>query len=156
MTRWSAPANHALPQRGFTLLSVLIAVMLLSFGLLTIGKSYMSLLSGSTQNQDISALAELSNEFWGAAQATPAVLDTLAGGTVTYSSANIASAPVALRPWLSHLVAVIPDAEATISTAAGCTSTGGCAVNVVVRWNQYMSNGGAPVQRQQSFDYQFI
>ncbi len=150
-----SPQAPGAAQGGFTLLSVLIAVVILSFGLLVVGKTYLSVLNGSTQNQDISSLAELSNEFWGAAQGTPSVLDTLASGTKTYSAANMATAPVALQSWLAHLVYVIPDAQATITTAAGCSSVGGCGVTVVVQWTQYLSEGGGPVARQQRFDYQF-
>jgi Tfp pilus assembly protein PilV len=142
-------------QAGFTLLSVLVAVLLLGFGLLTVGKSYLSLVNGATQNQDISALAELSNEFWGAAQASPAVLDTLAAGPLTYTAANKETAPAALRPWLMHLVAAMPDAQVNLSTGAGCSASAGCAVTVTVSWGQSLGNGSAPVQRQQRFDYQF-
>jgi len=149
------------PQRGFTLLSVLVAMLILGFGLLSIGKTYATLTSGSTQNQNISALAALSNGFWGAVQASPNMLTASPNVAGSFTSANKASAPAGLQPWLQQVFDFIPDATVVVATGPDvvsgqpCSATLGCAVSLSIRWSQYVSAGGAAVPRQQDFFYQF-
>ena len=66
--------NPARAARGFTLLSVLVAVVVFAFGLLGLGKAYVAITAAGTQNQNLSALASQSNAFWGVVQANASML----------------------------------------------------------------------------------
>lgn len=162
-------------QLGFTLMSVLIAIFLFGFGLLAILRSLGATTGASTQNQNVGIVATLSNGFWGAVQATPTVLvdPALGGGApVTFTSANVSSAPAALQPWLYALTdttvaasgvppAGLPGGSATIQTfadtgsATACAVVTGCAVKLTISWTQVASNGNAASTRSQVFYYQF-
>ena len=156
-------------QRGFTLITVLVAIFLFGFGLLAVLRSLGSVTGGATQNQNVAATATLSNAFWGVVQANPALLTDPAMGTlgtpITFSSANITSAPTALQPWLYSLVDTgsatatgLPGGQATITVSPDvsslnpCPLTTGCySVTLTLQWTQVAS---ALTTRQQTFYYQ--
>lgn len=154
-------------QRGFTLLSVLIAVFLFGFGLLAILRSLGGVTSGATQNQNLAAIATFSNSFWGVVQSNPTlVANTSFAGTFT--SSNITSAPAALQPWLyavNDLTTGLPGAQATIETfpdtgsGTACAVSSGCTVKLTLQWTQVASNIAASATaaptRTQVFYYQF-
>lgn len=148
-------------QQGFTLLSVLMAMLILGFGLLAIGKTYATLTVGVTQNQNISAMASLSNGFWGAVQASPGMLTSSPSVQGSFTAANVSAAPAALQPWLQQVFGFVPDATVVIATGPdvvsgqACSSSTGCAVSLSIRWSQYLGAGGLAVPRQQDFFYQF-
>jgi Tfp pilus assembly protein PilV len=162
-------------QLGFTLMSVLIAIFLFGFGLLAILRSLGTATGASTQNQNVGIVTTLSNGFWGTVQASPSMLvdPALGAGTaVTFTVANITSAPAALRPWLYALTdttsaasgvppAGLPGGSATIQTFAdtgsgtACALATGCSVKLTISWTQVASNGAAASTRSQTFYYQF-
>ena len=162
-------------QRGFTLMSVLVAIFLFGFGLLAILRSLGSTTGAATQNQNVGITATLSNAFWGAIQANPSLLTdpALGGGTaVTFYASNISTAPAALRPWLYALTdttvaasgvppAGLPEGTAKIQTfadaanATPCSASNGCTVKLTLSWKQVASNGAAAATRSQDFYYQF-
>ncbi len=170
------PAHRGLRrQLGFTLISVLIALFLFGFGLLAILRSLGATTGASTQNQNLGIAATLSNGFWGAVQANPAVLVDPAlggGGAVTFSAANVSAAPAALQPWLTSLTDTtvrvagvppsgLPGGQATIQTfpdvgnGTACAVATGCSVALTISWTQVASNGAAATTRSQNFYYQF-
>ena len=153
-------------QRGFTLITVLIAIFLFGFGLLAVMRSLGSVTGGATQNQNVATTASLSNAFWGVVQANPTLVTNSAFQN-TYTTANISSAPSALQPWLYSLTDTgkatatgLPGASAKVETfadAAGigstCTVASGCTVKLTLQWSQ---PGSATVTtRTQIFYYQF-
>ena len=153
------------PAPGFTLLSVLVAMVVLAFGLLGLARTYLAVTAAASQNQNLSALASQSNAFWGVVQANPGMLTSLGG---TYTSANITSAPTALQPWLAQLLttstSALPQGSVTIATGpdaasgAACSAAAGCSVTMTISWVQGGKPGGAgtaDVSRSQVFYYQF-
>lgn len=155
------PRRPAARMGGMTLLSVLVAVIVLGFGILSIGKVYASLTVATTQNQNVSTLGPMSDAFWGVMQANPALLTSVAG---TYTSATIDSAPAALRPWLTQVTTTLPQSNVVITTNAdvasgsACSVANGCAVRVRISWAQSAAlsdaSASAPT-RVQTFYYQF-
>ncbi|MCK9688504.1 type IV pilus modification PilV family protein [Scleromatobacter humisilvae] len=134
-------------QRGFTLITVLIAIFLFGFGLLAILRSLGNVTGGATQNQIVATTATISNGFWGVVQANPSIVTSsalLSGGTaVTFTSANITSAPAALQPWLYSLTDTssngLPSGTAKIETwkdpvtGAACSASA-CAITLTLTW----------------------
>jgi type II secretory pathway pseudopilin PulG len=156
-------------ERGFTLLSVLIAIFLFGFGLLAIMRSLGSVTGSATQNQNVQAVATFSNGFWGVVQANPALV-TDAAFPGTFTSSNITSAPAALRPWLTALTYTgsgvagtqagggLPGGQAKIEvfpdtgTGTACAVASGCSVKLTLTWTQVAST---TPNRSQVFYYQF-
>lgn len=164
--------RHAGPLRrqyGSILISVLIALVIFAFGLLSLGKAYVGMISAATQNEIVTSLAGQSNAFWGIVQANPSLLDS-AGTVGTFTSANYSAAPVALQPWLSNLLSpgsssMLPQGSISIATGpdavsgAVCSSTSGCTVSLAITWNRNGSAyaaASAPVLRTQNFYFQFV
>ena len=141
----SRPARRG--QRGFTLITVLIAIFLFGFGLLAILRSLGNVTGGATQNQIVATTATISNGFWGVVQANPNIVTSSAlvsGGTaVTFSASNITSAPSALQPWLYSLTDTssngLPSGTAKIQTwpdpytGAACAPAA-CAITLTLTW----------------------
>lgn len=152
------PARRA---RGFSLLSVLVAMVLLGVGLLAMGKFYVSTTVAGTQNQNVSNLAPFGNAFWGILVANPGVLTSAPG---TYTSSNIGSAPAPLQPWLNQVTSVLPSAQVTVTTGADaasgntCSTTTGCTVQLSISWTPAnagpLSPSGTAATRTQTFYYQ--
>jgi len=150
------------PSRGFTLISVLVSLVIMAFGLLAMGKSYLAIVSAGTQNQNISSLAPYANRFWGVVQSSQtALLPNMAGA---YTSANITSAPAALQPWLTGLLALpagLPQGVVTIATGADPVSGAACApyaclATLTIQWQPNANVLNATNARSQTFTYQFM
>lgn len=145
---------------GLTLPNVLVAVFVLSVGMLGMIRSMLGATASVTQNQNIAALATLSNAFWGVVQSNPAVL-TANGFAGVYTAGNYASAPAALRPWLQQATADLPAGRITIAvgpdagSGATCAVATGCTVTLTVAWNRVATPGVAAAVRSQTFHYQF-
>lgn len=147
-------------QSGFTLLSVLVSVLIFSIGMLGIAGMYAKLMTTTTQDQNLTQVAALSNGLWGTIQASPSILASLPG---TYNSGNVSSAPAQVRPWLTTATNALPSGSTfTITTgpdAAGtntaCDSASGCTINLTITWTQNASNTTGTVNRVQQFSYQY-
>jgi Tfp pilus assembly protein PilV len=164
-------------QRGFTLMTVLIAIFLFGFGLLAILRTMGTVTGGATQNQNLQTTASLSNAFWGVVQANPAIVADSAFAN-TFTASNITTAPTALQPWLytvtdstrqqtgipptglpSAIVKIetFPDTGSTPATA--CAVASGCSVRLSLCWYQTVVPTTCPTTaagtRTQIFYYQF-
>ncbi len=150
------------PGRGFTLLSVLVALVVLAFGLLAMAKSYVAITSAGTQNENISSLASYGNAFWGVVQSNQtALLPNMAGA---YTNANISAAPAVLQPWLTQVLAPpqgLPQGVVTITTGVDPVSGAACApfaclVTLTIQWQANANVLNATTARSQTFTYQFM
>lgn len=155
-------------QTGFSLINILVAILIFSFGLLGLAGMYSRFTSASTANQNIAQLAPWSNAFWGLVQANPN--STLASMAGSYDVSKIASAPVALQPWLRQILdpntsprSAIPGATVVIATGpdavsgSACAVATGCTVTLTIQWaqNGSVNTDGSSVMRSQTFTYQF-
>lgn len=157
------------PQDGFTLLSILAAMVILAFGLLVLAKAYVGVTLAGTQNGIVSELAQQGNGFWGVIQANPVLLAPGSGLAGTFTSANIDTAPAPVQPWLTALLSTqanpsaLPQGSVSITTgpdsaSGNACSSAGCSVSMVIRWNQTV-RGNVPEPgaqtRSQAFSFQF-
>ena len=155
-----APRAARRRSRGFTLLSVLVAVLILGAGLFGMVRAVVGATATTTQNQHVSALATLSNGFWGVVQSNPALL-TAGAFAGTYGASNYTAAPSALQPWLRQATSALPAGEATIATGpdagsgAACAVATGCTVTLTLRWSRLAAPGAGGAIRAQTFYFQF-
>ncbi|MBB4844776.1 type IV pilus assembly protein PilV [Paucibacter oligotrophus] len=159
--------SHGRREAGFSLINIMVAILIFSFGLLGLAGLYSRFTTASTTNQNIALLAPWSNAFWGVVQANPgSTLGTMAG---TYQLASIPSAPAALRPWLTQILDpntsrnAIADATVVIATGpdavkgTACAVATGCTVTLTIQWTQNgsVNADSSSVTRSQTFTYQF-
>lgn len=113
-------------QRGFSLIDALVALAILSFGLVGLTRFQGRLMSQMTDSQSRSTASRLADELISMALVDPANLAcyTLPG---TGSCAN-AAARAATNAWLVRLQAALPGSPTATSTAVGTRLT------VVVNW----------------------
>jgi type IV pilus assembly protein PilV len=158
--RLSPPTRRARPQAasGFTLLSVLVSIFIMSIGLLGMVRTMLGVTSAATQNQTVSSLAQLSNTFWSVVQWTPqpTVTNNFPGTYDLTSASAISSAPTNLRPWLTAAQTALPNGQAVIAVNnAGCTTN--CALTLTLSWTQVGAPGtsgtSAAMTRSQVFYY---
>jgi Tfp pilus assembly protein PilV len=146
--------------RGFTLLSVLVSMLLTCLGLLGMAKAMLGVTSASTQNQNVTSIAQFSNAFYGVVQSNPGML-VASAFQGTFTSSNVTSAPAALQAWLAQVTGALPSAQVVIATGpdagtgATCSATAGCTVTMSMQWSQVGAPGHAGANRAQTFYYQF-
>lgn len=157
-------AAKARASAGFTLLSVLVAMIVAGLGLLGMVRVALAVTAAATQNQLVAQLAPLSNAFWGIVQAnpTPILTSSTLSGT-TFTASNYTTAPSILQPWLLQATQALPNGAVTITTgpdaASGtaCSVATGCSVTLTLAWTQVGAPGpnSASVTRSQVFYFQF-
>ena len=152
-------------QRGMTLISVLVSLLVFAFGLLSLAGLYARLLSAQTGNEMTTSTQVFGNRFWALLQAHPGLVQALQaqGTSVTYTQASMGGAPAGLQPLLRDVFSSkslsLPGSSVTITLgddARGqpCTAatpeTTVCGVGLRIDWPA--QDGGA--SRRQSFSFQ--
>ncbi|OIQ72016.1 hypothetical protein GALL_463620 [mine drainage metagenome] len=159
------PRRPRAAQRGLSLISVLVAIVVFALGMLSIASIYSLAVPAQTANQEAANTAAFGNQFWALLQADPGVVGQLgANTTVSYPTTAISAAPNVLQPWLqgifSNAQSRLPDASVTITTgkgaegnacAAATPSTTLCGVKLTVAWQ---TGTLASSQHTQTYDYQ--
>jgi Tfp pilus assembly protein PilV len=146
--------------RGFTLLSVLVSMLLVGLGLLGMAKAMLGVTAASTQNQNVTSIAQFSNAFYGVVQSSPTML-VATSFQGTFTASNITTAPAALQAWLTTVTGALPSAQITIATGpdsgsgTACAVISGCTVSMSIQWAQVGAPGRAAYNRTQNFYYQF-
>ena len=108
-------------QRGMTLISVLVSLLIFAFGLLSLAGLYARLLSAQTGNEMATSTQVFGNRFWALLQAHPGLVQALKaqGSSVTYTQASMGGAPAGLQPLLRDVFSSkslsLPDASVTIT-----------------------------------------
>jgi type II secretory pathway pseudopilin PulG len=138
---------------GFTLLSVLVSIFVLCFGLLGMVRSMVGVTAAATQNQTVTSLAALSNSFWSLVQwtAQPTVIGSFPGTYDLTSNTAIAAAPTNLQPWLQQAHSALPAGTASIMVNdSACTTN--CQLMLTLSWQQIGAPGTpAAATRTQTF-----
>ena len=152
-------------QRGMTLISVLVSLLIFAFGLLSLAGLYARLLSAQTGNEMTTSTQVFGNRFWALLQAHPGLVQALQaqGTSVTYTQASMGGAPAGLQPLLRDVFSSkalrLPDASVTITLgndargqacATTTPETTVCGVGLRIDWPA--QGGGTP--RRQSYSFQ--
>lgn len=132
-------------QRGFSLLEVLVALVILTFGLLGIAKAYLMAIPAVTQNQQVTQANTAADAFWGLTQ--------LQSGTPSsFDATQVAQVPAYLDGWMQQYERVLPNFEASLQTGADTLgqscSANSCAMNLTLAWSDH------GVRRAQTYHYQ--
>jgi Tfp pilus assembly protein PilV len=160
--------------RGYSLISVLVAVLVFSLGILGLAGMYGRFLGVVSDDQNLATLSQVGNSFWGVLQASPSVVNSVDG--TTYNSGNYTSAPSSLQEWLKSIIVTqataLPDAHVTLTKGPDALGTSGSvpcntiidaagttkcqSVQVTITWKSVISPlvGGAQSTRSHVFYYQ--
>lgn len=140
---------------GMTLVEVLAAILIFTFGLLSVAKLYASLMSAHISNEQITAVQTYGNRFWAVLQASPDALgcSTTGGQSLSFdTAAQVSGAPEALQSLLNEIIAEkspLGAPSVSIVLSALGSQEGECEAKVKVAWT---SQSGAA--RSQTFTFQ--
>lgn len=139
---------------GMTLVEVLAAILIFTFGLLSVAKLYASLMSAHISNEQITAVQTYGNRFWAVLQASPDALGcSTAEQSLSFDTADqVRGAPEALQSLLNEIIAEkspLGAPSVSIVLSALGSQEGGCEATVKVAWT---SQSGAA--RSQTFAFQ--
>ena len=123
---------------GMGLISVLVALLIFSFGILGLVSLYASAVPVGTQNRFAMNAAEAGQAFWAVGNANPQAVPNLA-------FAHLTAAPSVLSGWVQQLKASFPpgvDASATTGPgvdqpSGGTCTTQSCTVQLTITWSQF-------------------
>ena len=161
-------------QAGLSLISVLVAIVIFSLGMLSIASIYTLAVPAVTAYEAATDPAAFGNQFWALLQANPGLVGQLGTTTATtYTSTSATGAPAALQPWLASIFGpsvftgatyagtqqtMLPNASVTITPGPGadgnaCTAptptTTLCGINLVITWQP-----NSTTTRSQTYNYQ--
>ncbi len=139
---------------GMTLVEVLAAILIFTFGLLSVAKLYASLMSAHISNEQITAVQTYGNRFWAVLQASPDALgcSTTAQSLSFETAAQVSGAPPGLQSLLNEIMAEkspLGAPSVSIVLSALGSQEGECEATVNVAWTS--QSGGA---RSQTFTFQ--
>ncbi|CDW94422.1 MULTISPECIES: prepilin-type N-terminal cleavage/methylation domain-containing protein [unclassified Thiomonas] len=163
MTRlFTSPARAAMHQAGMSLISVLVAIVVFSLGMLSIASLYSLAVPAVTSNQYATDTAAFGNQFWALVQANPAVVGQLAAGTSTYTSSTSGSAPPALQPFLANVFSnpatMLPNAKVTITPGpdaqGNACSAASCGLGLQIQWSNVGGANSGNALRTQNYNFQ--
>ncbi len=132
------PRRTSHPQTGLGLISVLVALLIFSFGILGLVSLYATTVPIGTQNRFAMNAADAGQAFWAIGNANPQSVPSLA-------FAHLSAAPTVLTGWVQQLEGSFPpgvDANATTGPGVGqpsgsaCTAQS-CTVQLTITWSQY-------------------
>jgi|UniRef100_E6PKK3 Tfp pilus assembly protein PilV len=157
-------------QAGLSLISVLVAIVIFSLGMLSIASIYTMAVPAVTANEAATDTAALGNQFWALLQANPGLVGQLGTTTAqTYTPSTYTTAPSALQPWLANIFftqqTMLPNASVTITPVAGaegapCTAptptTTLCGITLLIAWSTTSGDLSTQkyTQRTQTYNYQ--
>ncbi len=161
-------------QAGLSLISVLVAIVIFSLGMLSIASIYTMAVPAVTANEAATDTAAFGNQFWALLQANPGLVGQLGTTTATtYTSTSAPSAPAVLQPWLAGIFGpavftsatyagtqqtMLPSASVTITPGPGadgnaCTAptptTTLCGITLNIQWQP-----NSTTKRSQTYNYQ--
>lgn len=129
-------------QAGVSLISVMIAVLVFSFGTLALLAGYVKAIGVSADNRYFTDASILAESMRSAVAANPSTLLPLVNN---FSSANTQTNTV-LSNWVSQLTSTLPSGSASARTinpntnaAVSCT-TAPCTVELTINWQKDLAH----------------
>ena len=134
----STPRTSTPRQTGLGLISVLVALLIFSFGILGLVSLYATTVPVGTQNRFAMNAAQAGQAFWAVGNANPQAVPNL-------GFAHLSDAPSVLAGWVQQLKGSFPpgvDSSATTGPGVDQPSTGtctsqSCTVQLTISWSQY-------------------
>jgi type IV pilus assembly protein PilV len=151
---------------GFTLVEVMVALVVVSLGLLGIAKMQALALAstGTAKMRSLASIAAASlastmradRNYWSAITLTPFTVSVASNGTVTATDSNLNTAPAAhcssvatpctsvqvaaqdLSDWATTLGGVLPGSNATITCTVDATGSNPVACMIQLNWNEHV------------------
>lgn len=155
-------------QAGLSLISVLVAIVIFSLGMLSIASIYTMAVPAVTANEAATDTAAFGNQFWALLQANPSLVNTLFGASPAsgtqkiYQSSNQSTAPTSLQPLLTNIFSngqtMLPNASVTITAnngadgnacSAATPTTTLCGITLNIQWQP-----NSTTTRSQTYNYQ--
>lgn len=134
-------------QRGATLLEVLIAVLVLSVGLLGVAALQASALRNSQSSYERSQATILTYSLFDAMRADMANVATYnTGGQLCAPPAGASLRDTQLADWMANLRANLGTAASTCVSVAGC-GVAGADCEVSIEWDDSRGTGGNATER---------
>lgn len=120
--------SHPRHGRGFTLIEVLVALLILIFGLLGVAKAYLAAGVDATQAEAITEATTAANSYW--------AIEQLQSSPQGWDSGS--AVPAAFQGWFSQYAAQLPSLHAVVSTHADslgqpCSSSS-CQLQLTLNW----------------------
>lgn len=130
-------------QRGATLLEVLVAVLVLSVGLLGVAALQAAALRNSASSYERSQATILSYSLFDAMRADAANAASYnTGGWLCTAPAGASLRDTQLADWMASLKANLGNSANTCVSVAGCGAAGNCVVTV--QWDDSKGTGSTP------------
>ncbi|SCC91812.1 putative Tfp pilus assembly protein PilV [Thiomonas sp. X19] len=155
-------------QAGLSLISVLVAIVIFSLGMLSIASIYTMAVPAVTANEAATDTAAFGNQFWALLQANPGLVNTLFGASpasgtkVQYQVSSQSAAPTSLQPLLTNIFSngqtMLPNASVTITAnngadgnacSAATPTTTLCGITLNIQWQP-----NSTTTRSQTYNYQ--
>ncbi len=134
-------------QRGATLLEVLIAVLVLSVGLLGVAALQASALRNSQSSYERSQASILTYSLFDAMRADMAnVASYNTGGQLCAPPAGASLRDTQLSDWMGNLKANLGNTVTTCVSIAGCGAAPVANCVVTIEWNDSRGTGGDPTE----------
>jgi type IV pilus assembly protein PilV len=120
---------------GFTLLNALIALLVFTFGMLSLASAYLKVNTNLGDNEYFTSAGILAESLKSTLSASPNLLtqmNAFAPATTTPTGA--------LVDWIAQLTAALPQGTATATavnaTGVACTATPPCTVTLIISWQK--------------------
>jgi Tfp pilus assembly protein PilV len=130
-------------QQGFNLINVLIALLVFTFGMLSLAGAYLKVSANQGENEYFTSAGVLAESLCSTLSASPSLLAQM----YNFSSATTQTS-TALADWVTQLKAALPhgSASATATNGAGatCSATTVCTtpsiVTLTITWQKKLSH----------------
>jgi Tfp pilus assembly protein PilV len=124
---------------GFSLLSTLIALLVFTFGMLSLASGYLKVNTNLGENEYFTSAGVLAESLHSMLSTSPYLLTQMQG----FSTANSLTNSPLLNAWKTELTTALPKGRATATaTNAGatCTALLPCTVTLTIQWQKKLAH----------------
>ena len=130
-----------LGSQGFSLINILIALLIFTFGMLSLAAAYLRINASVDDNEYFISAGVMAESMRSTLAASPALLVYMNNfSTATRYNNNLVD-------WTSQLIEALPGASATATAIApvggNCTAVPPCTVTLVINWQKKVAHSQA-------------